>query len=185
MKEQQGKQDFMAWMKALIPDTPEMQAIAQEESERIELAFALKKAREAAGHNQKSLAEQMGVSQAMISKWENVDHNHTLHTLQKLMEVLGAKLVMGLEVNGEFIPVTAAARRAVVVPEPLYHQIKEDATCMGVQPRDVILGRLQRDAHLHLPQIQQPTEVKGHFSKAVQLQLRPQYQDRTSHQMAK
>lgn len=40
MKKQKDKQDFMAWLKAQIPDTPEMHAIAQEESERIDLALA-------------------------------------------------------------------------------------------------------------------------------------------------
>ncbi|GEM46964.1 helix-turn-helix domain-containing protein [Deinococcus cellulosilyticus] len=68
MKEQQAKQDFMAWLKSQIPDTAEMHAIAQEESERIGLALALKKSIDAEGHNQKALAEQMGVAQAVISK---------------------------------------------------------------------------------------------------------------------
>jgi DNA-binding transcriptional regulator YiaG len=68
------------------------------------LATALIQAREAAGHSQSSLA-QLGVQQSLVSKWEHINHNHALETLLNLSRATGAKLVLGLEVDGKLIPV--------------------------------------------------------------------------------
>jgi transcriptional regulator with XRE-family HTH domain len=42
---------------------------------------------------QKDLAEMLGVSQALISKWMNEDHNFTLDTIQRIEEVTGEYVI--------------------------------------------------------------------------------------------
>jgi hypothetical protein len=49
------------WLNSILPDTPQMRAIEEEEWTKYNLAIALIKAREAAGHTQSSLAVELGV----------------------------------------------------------------------------------------------------------------------------
>ena len=109
--------DVLAWLETTLPDTPEMQAIELEERTKFNLASALIRAREAAGHTQTTLATEIGVRQSLISKWENINHNHTLETLLALCQATGANLVLGLEVQGELVPVTSAAERCILTAE--------------------------------------------------------------------
>jgi transcriptional regulator with XRE-family HTH domain len=107
--------DLAKWMKDLIPDTPEMQAIANEEAVRYCLVVALAKARKAAGYTQAQLAKKMGVKQSLISRWENVNQNHTLETLLQLCSAVNAELVMGIKTADEFIPITSATEHHISV----------------------------------------------------------------------
>jgi transcriptional regulator with XRE-family HTH domain len=114
----------LEWLDSIIPDTAEMRAIEAEEVAKYNLAVALSSARAAAGYTQTQLGAKMDVPQSLISRWEHVNHNHTLETLLKLCEATGAKLVMGLEVNGEILPVTPAAECCVVLPEEACEVLK-------------------------------------------------------------
>ena len=106
--------DLEKWMIDMIPDTPEAQAIALEEAVKYRLVVALSKARKAAGYTQADLAKKMGVKQSLISRWENVNQNHTLETLLQLCHATEADLVMGLKIGSEFIPITAVAEDCVL-----------------------------------------------------------------------
>ena len=63
------------------------------------IVLALITARAERGMNQKQFAEYMGVSQAMVSKWETVDCNFTIQTISKICEKLN--LIPRLELLSE------------------------------------------------------------------------------------
>ncbi len=111
--------DLAKWMKDLIPDTPEMQAIANEEAVKYCLVVALAKARKTVGYTQAQLAKKMGVKQSLISRWENVNQNHTLETLLRLCNAVNAELVIGLKTTDEFIPITAAREQGTSLHQDL------------------------------------------------------------------
>ncbi|GHU62269.1 hypothetical protein AGMMS49983_03430 [Clostridia bacterium] len=56
------------------------------------IASSLQTQRKRLGLTQKELACRLGVSQVMISRWENGDENYTVATLAKLSTALGLKL---------------------------------------------------------------------------------------------
>jgi transcriptional regulator with XRE-family HTH domain len=118
--------DIADWLERFVPDTSEMRAIATEEAAKYQLAVALSEARKKAGLTQTQLAEKMGVPQSLISRWEHINHNHTLETLLKLCEATDAKLVIGLEVADHFLPVTAEC--CMILPEEACETLKERAS---------------------------------------------------------
>ncbi len=124
--------NVLEWLDSVIPDTPEMRAIEREERALIGLARTLRLARERAGLTQKELARRLGVSQAQISKWENVNANHTVQSILKYLAGLGgenaAELVLAVKApNGDYLPVTPAAERAVFLRENVNRQLVEKA----------------------------------------------------------
>jgi transcriptional regulator with XRE-family HTH domain len=137
-------QSFMDWLSSTIPDTPEMRAIAQEETERYNLVSALREAREGAGHTQQSFALELGVKQALISKWEHINTNHTFHTLQKWIQSTKANLIMGLEVKGKWVPISARAEKVIVLPQKMETLLEGIASELGVSLQDLVLGALQQ-----------------------------------------
>ncbi len=130
------------WLNSILPDTPEMRAIEEEEWTKYNLAIALIEAREAAGHTQSTLAAELGVQQSLISKWEKVHHNHTLETLLQLCNATGAKLVMGLEINDELHAITPAAKRCVLLSETAQQKLEAKAKSTGLTPRETLLAPL-------------------------------------------
>ena len=56
------------------------------------IAVSIQKQRCAQGLTQKELAERLGVSQAMVSQWENGEENFTAATLVKISSALGLSL---------------------------------------------------------------------------------------------
>ena len=134
--------DVLAWLDSILPDTPEMQAIEEEELTKYQLALALIQAREAAGHSQSSLAQELGVQQSLVSKWEHINHTHTLETLLSLTRATGAKLVLGLEVDGKLIPVSPAAKRCVLLSETVYENLEQRGQSVGLTARELLLAPL-------------------------------------------
>lgn len=142
--------DVMDWLDSLTPDTPEMRAIDREETALIHLARSLRLARERAGFTQKQLARRIGVSQAQISKWENVNANHTLPSILKYLGGLGtetgegaAELVLAVRAaNGDYLPVTPLAERAVLLDDHLHRDLAERASKSGRNRRDTIADLL-------------------------------------------
>lgn len=56
------------------------------------IAATIQRQRKTLGYSQQELATKLGVSQAMISRWENGEENFTVHTLAKISAALGMKL---------------------------------------------------------------------------------------------
>ncbi|GHV35895.1 hypothetical protein AGMMS49546_00160 [Spirochaetia bacterium] len=63
------------------------------------IAVSIQKARRERGYTQKELAEKLGISQVMISRWENGEENFTVATLAKISSVLGIGLVNPLSLQ--------------------------------------------------------------------------------------
>ena len=145
--------DIADWLERFVPDTSEMRAVAAEEAAKYQLAVALSEARKKAGLTQTQLAKKMGVPQSLISRWEHINHNHTLETLLKLCEATDAKLVIGLEVADHFLPVTAAAECCVILPEEACETLKERASRATRSVRSELTALLmpQQPSLLHRP----------------------------------
>ena len=56
------------------------------------IAVSIQQQRCAQGLSQKDLADLLGVSQAMVSQWENGEENYTAATLAKISSALGLPL---------------------------------------------------------------------------------------------
>jgi ribosome-binding protein aMBF1 (putative translation factor) len=56
------------------------------------IAASIQYRRRALGITQKDLADKLGVSQVMISRWENGEENFTVATLAKISDALGLEL---------------------------------------------------------------------------------------------
>ena len=57
------------------------------------IALNIQEQRRAQGLTQKQLADKLGVSQAMVSQWENGEENFTVATLVKISSALGLQLI--------------------------------------------------------------------------------------------
>jgi DNA-binding XRE family transcriptional regulator/predicted RNase H-like HicB family nuclease len=64
---------------------------------RLAIKLYLRWARQEAGLTQAELARRAGISQQMISRLEDPDHNPTLETLEKVARALGVRLRVSLE----------------------------------------------------------------------------------------
>lgn len=160
--------NVLDWLKSRLPDTPEMRAIDREERALIELARTLRLARERAGLTQKQLAQRIGVSQAQISKWENVNANHTVQSILKYLNGLGAEsgqqgaaeLIMAVRAtNGDYLPITALAEQAVVLDAHVHQELRERASHSGKNRRETIadlLSGARTQAGHYAPHVEAP-----------------------------
>ena len=62
-----------------------------------EIAVIIQKQRKEKGYTQMELAQKLGVSQAMVSRWENGEENITLATLVRIATALDIPLYNPLE----------------------------------------------------------------------------------------
>ena len=62
-----------------------------------QIAVIIQKQRKAKGYTQHDLAHKLGVSQAIVSRWENGEENFTVATLAKISTALELKLNIPLE----------------------------------------------------------------------------------------
>ena len=88
-------------------------AIGEEESAAAkyiaQVAVIIQLKRKAMGYTQNDLATRLGVSQAMVSRWENGEENITLATLVKIASALEIPLYNPLE-NRAFDSVAVVGR---------------------------------------------------------------------------
>jgi ribosome-binding protein aMBF1 (putative translation factor) len=62
-----------------------------------QIAATIQRQRKILGYSQQELATKLGVSQTMVSRWENGEENFTVHTLAKISAAIGMKLHNPLE----------------------------------------------------------------------------------------
>lgn len=92
IKEKINQAKENAWLAgALTPDERmAAESIAQ-------IAATIQRQRKAQGYTQQALAKRLGVTQVMISRWENGEENFTVATLAKISAALGMELHNPLE----------------------------------------------------------------------------------------
>ena len=62
-----------------------------------QIAATIQRQRKAKGYTQQELASMLGVSQVMVSRWENGEENFTIATLARISKALGMALYNPLE----------------------------------------------------------------------------------------
>ena len=62
-----------------------------------QIAATIQRQRKAKGYTQQELANMLGVSQVMVSRWENGEENFTIATLARISKALGIALYNPLE----------------------------------------------------------------------------------------
>jgi len=62
-----------------------------------QISTSIQRRRKAKGYTQKDLGKKLGVSQVMVSRWENGEENFTIATLAKISKVLELELSNPLE----------------------------------------------------------------------------------------
>ena len=90
--EKMGNAKVSDWLSEYI--TPEESVTAKYIAQ---IAATIQKQRKAKGYTQRDLANRLGVSQVMVSRWENGDENFTVATLAKISAALGMELYNPLE----------------------------------------------------------------------------------------
>ncbi|MBD2608208.1 helix-turn-helix transcriptional regulator [Scytonema hofmannii FACHB-248] len=97
--------DAIAFLNAIVPDTPETRSVEQQELFRLALTQAMREVRKQAGLTQEQLAERLGVGQSWVSKLESANNDRTFESVIAYLEALGAKLELSLVLRGEVISV--------------------------------------------------------------------------------
>jgi len=92
VKEKMDKATESAWLSDHLTQEESITAkyIAQ-------IAATIQRQRKAKGYTQQELASKLGVSQVMISRWENGEENFTVATLAKISAALGMEFYNPLE----------------------------------------------------------------------------------------
>lgn len=76
---------------------PHMAKLLDEESERLDIALALMKAREAAGLTQAQLATKSGISKMTINRIERGYKNPGLGTIRTLASAMGRRVSVSIQ----------------------------------------------------------------------------------------
>jgi transcriptional regulator with XRE-family HTH domain len=164
-------QNVMDWLDELVVSDPEAQAAYEDETLRLRLADALRKAREEAGMTQTMVAEEMGVRQSLISKLERPDHNHTVETALAYLQAVGANLVVAVVTadGQDLIPASTLAENVVLLPK----FVSEEAEARGLSLREHVLCSLAHQETAREMTRVFRTELKVHISE-LQGELKPQ-----------
>lgn len=92
------KRNVLDILKERIEKDPELQELVEQERVNLQVALAIREAREAAGLTQKELAKMTGTTQSVISRLEDADYEgHTLKTLERIAEALKRRVIIRLE----------------------------------------------------------------------------------------
>ena len=93
----------------LVEDSSKVRRAVRRERLRLELARAMKKARETAGLTQQDVARTLGVTQAWVSKLENANHDHKLESVLSYFDAIGADMSLAVEVGASSYPIWGSA----------------------------------------------------------------------------
>lgn len=93
----------------LVEDSSKVRRAVRRERLRLELARAMKKARETAGLTQQDVARTLGVTQAWVSKLENANHDHKLESVLSYFDAIGADMSLAVEVGASSYPILGSA----------------------------------------------------------------------------
>ena len=100
MKKAQWTDTFDELME-IVESKPEALTEYKVELLRIELALALREARECIGITQREMAKTLGVRQPWVSKLESCNNDHTLESLAKYIFALGADITLSMDLDDD------------------------------------------------------------------------------------
>ncbi len=91
--------DYQRFRDQILQDDPEVRQFYEEENRRVErqIARALTRLRLQRGWTQAQLAEALGTTQSVVARLESGRHRPSLATLEKIAQVLDARLEVRLE----------------------------------------------------------------------------------------
>jgi len=91
--------DYQRFRDQVLQADPEVQRLYAEETQRVErqIARALTRLRLQRGWTQAQLAEALGTTQSVVARLESGRHRPSLATLEKIAQVLDARLEVRLE----------------------------------------------------------------------------------------
>lgn len=92
IKDKMARAKESAWLADSL--TPEERMAAESIGQ---IAATIQRQRKAQGYTQQELAKKLGVTQVMVSRWENGEENFTVATLAKISAALDMKLHNPLE----------------------------------------------------------------------------------------
>ena len=92
------KRNVLEVLRKRVEGDPELRELVEEERVNLQVALAIRIARDEAGLTQKELAEMVGTTQSVISRLEDADYEgHTLKTLERIAKALKRRLIIRLE----------------------------------------------------------------------------------------
>lgn len=100
--------DALAFLDAIIPDTPETRLVERQELFRIALTQAMRNVRKRVGLTQEELAQRLGVGQSWVSKLESANNDHTFESVLAYLDALGADFEASILLKGQKVAVVAA-----------------------------------------------------------------------------
>ncbi len=98
------KRNALDILRKRVEGDPELRELVEEERVNLQVALAIRMARDEAGLTQKALAEMVGTTQSVISRLEDADYEgHTLKTLERIAKALKRRLIIRLEPDVQVI----------------------------------------------------------------------------------
>ncbi len=98
------KRNALEVLRKRVEGDPELRELVEEERVNLQVALAIRIARDEAGLTQKELAEMVGTTQSVISRLEDADYErHTLKTLERIAKALKRRLIIRLEPDVQVI----------------------------------------------------------------------------------
>lgn len=99
--------DVLAFLKEIIPDTPETRFVARRELFRISLTQALRNLRKRVGLTQEEVAARLGMKPSWVSKLESANNDHTFESVLAYLSVLESDFELSILLKGEKVAVVA------------------------------------------------------------------------------
>ena len=91
------KRNALEVLRKRVEGDPELRELVEEERVNLQVALAIRIARDEAGLTQKELAEMVGTTQSVISRLEDADYEgHTRKTLERIAKTLKRRLIIRL-----------------------------------------------------------------------------------------
>ncbi len=98
------KRNALEVLRKRVEGDSELRELVEEERVNLQVALAIRIARDEAGLTQKELAEMVGTTQSVISRLEDADYEgHTLKTLERIAKALKRRLIIRLEPDVQVI----------------------------------------------------------------------------------
>lgn len=93
--------DVLAFLKEIIPNTPETRLVGRQQLFRIALTQAMRDLRKRVGLTQEELAQRLGVGQSWVDKLESANNDHTFESVLAYLNALEADFEVSIFLKGQ------------------------------------------------------------------------------------